>query len=194
MKVLKLIIPLLAVLFFFSACSGGRMLNDMTIVQAVSLDERGSLVTVGIQYLDLNKGSGTNEGLNSALTATAFGSGKTIENAVDNLAETLPDDYFTGQAKLIVIGSNLSEKRMSEFKEVLKKDKRVRCDILLATAEGSAADVLKNPFRNERVPIDGIYKEIKRKKADVTVNDYLGDNSISLPEIKLGKDYGSVVY
>lgn len=192
MKV-KIFAVILCVSLLFCGCTGGRNLNDMTVVQAISLDEKDGKVLLGIQYLDLNKGSGKNEGLNSSLTANAYSVGDTVESAVKNLSETLPDDYFTEQAKLIILGQEFIEKRSGELQKVLIEDKRIRCDMLVVKSK-SAKDVLENGFRNERVPIDGICKEIRRKKAKVTVNSYLNEENIKLPEIVTGKDYGKVLY
>lgn len=191
MKLLKTAVCTAFIIALLSGCSG-RMLNDMTIVQAISLDEINGEVYLGIQYLDLNKGSGKNEGLNSSLTENAYSKGKTVEEAVKNLSKTLPDDYFTGQAKLMVLSRSFREKRLDELKAVIIKDNRVRPDILIAECRGKASDVLKNPFRNERVPIDGICKQLKRSKAEVTANDFLKNPDVQLPVISLGKNYGTV--
>ena len=192
MKIIKIVISAVLIAVLLSGC-GGRMLNDMTVVQAISLDEIGGRVYLGIQYLDLNKGSGKNEGLNSSLTANAFASGKTVEEAVKNLSKTLPDDYFTGQAKLLIINSEFAKSRLDELKKVIVKDKRIRPDILIAVCDEKASDALKNSFRNERVPIDGICKQLKRSRAEVTANDFLKNPKIKLPVIKLDKNYGIVM-
>ena len=181
-KTLLVLVLIVAAVLSFSSCSKSRMLNEMAVVQAISFDDKDGIVTVGIQYLDLNKGSGINEGLGSSLTSNAVGRGKTSTDAVANLADTLPDNMYTGQAKLIIVGDSFYKNRMPELKNDLLRNPNLRCDLLIARSE-NALDVLKNGFRNERVPIDGACKELRSAKALVRVNDYLSNNSVRLPVI-----------
>ncbi len=189
----KVVVLILALIPVFSGCTNSYMLNEMCVVQGISLDEENGKVIASIQYLDLNKGSGKNEGLNSSLTACASGSGRTLIEAVKKLASTLPDKMYLGQAKLIVIGDSFYEKRMDELKNELLRNNNLRCDLLLAKSKSGKA-VLENGFRNERVPIDGACKMLRNEKALVNVNDYLMDNGVKLPEIVSLKDSGYIVY
>ncbi len=189
----KMIISVLIIVFMLSGCSKSYMINEMSVVQGISLDEINGEVVMCIQYLDLNKGSGKNEGLNSSLTANAEGSGKTLVEAVKNLASTMPDKIYLGQAKLIVIGDGFYKNRMNELENEFLRNNNFRCDLLLSRSR-EGRRVIENGFRNERVPIDGVCKELRSEKALVTVNDYLSDNDVKLPEIISLENSGYIVY
>lgn len=191
MKLFKLASAAVIIALTLCACSAGQRLNEMTVVQAVSLDRENGEVVITLQYLDLNKGSGKNEGLNSSLTANAQGRGRTLTEAVKLLAKTLPDGIFMGQAKLLVVGSSLDKRDMLELKSEFLRNNNIRPDMLLAKSE-KGFDVLECGFRNERVPADGILKELKTEKKLVCVNDYLADSSVKLPEITVNGESGYV--
>ncbi len=193
MKIVKTVLSIIMLVFLLTGCSQSFMLNEMSVVQGISLDEIGGEVTVCIQYLDLNKGSGKNEGLNSSLTSNAQGSGKTLVEAMTKLASTMPDKMYYGQTKLIIIGDAFYEKHMTELKNELLRNNNFRCDLLLSRSK-EGRKVIENGFRNERVPIDGVCKELKSENALVNVNDYLGDNGIKLPRIISLNDSGYIVY
>ena len=189
----KAISVILAVLLIpvLSGCTQGEKLNDLTVVQAVALDSENGEVLFTVQYLDLNRGTGKNEGLNSSLTANAQGCGSTLEKAYNNLEKTVPDKLFFGQAKLLIIGEEYLDTHSAELEKVLKNGSKYRVDMLVAKSE-KAYEVLECGFRNERVPIDGICKKLKSENRLVTVNDYLGNAAFSLPEIVISSADGYV--
>ncbi len=192
MRYIKALAAAFILALFLSGCSAGKMISDMSVVQGIALDREGGEIILTVQYLDLNKGSGKNEGLNSSLTANAQGRGKTLAEATQSLIKTMPDSLFAGQAKLLVIGSGFNnENDIKALENELLSNKNIRCDMLLAKSE-KAYKVLECGFRNERVPIDGICKELKAEKRLVTVNDYLINKSASLPEIKVDENSGYV--
>ena len=194
MKAFKTVFIAVFIAVLFSGCGSASRLNDMTVVQSAALDFEENEVVFTIQYLDLNKGSGKNEGLNSSLTANAQGRGKTLIQAVNKLAKTMPDDIFMGQAKLIVIGDGFysNRLRMNELKNELLRNNNVRCDMLIVRSE-TGYKVLECGFRNEHVPIDGLCKELKSENRLVTVNDYLADNNTPLPAAEVRKDSGYII-
>ena len=108
---------LLVLSFILSGCGSNERLTNMTIVQATGIDWAENEVTVTLQYLDINKGTGTNEGVNGNLTATVKGKGNSIKSAISSAEKTLPDKLYFAQNKIIVLGSSAEE----EIKEELKR-------------------------------------------------------------------------
>lgn len=173
MKKFSLII--LLSLVFLSGCSGNERLTEMTVVQATGIDCENGEVKVSLQYLDIDKGTGTNEGVKGNITAIVEGRRNSIENALSSAEKTLPDRLYFAQNKLIILGADTEDKMKDELKEYLKDNTRCRPDTLIVKSETSAEDIIKNTQRGARVPAESICRQLKRENAMFTVNDYLND-------------------
>ena len=169
----------------------GSKISDMTVVQAIAADRENGEYLLTVQYLDLNRGSGKTDGLASSLTSNAQGRGSTLKEAYTNLKKTLPDSLFFGQAKIIVLSEKLSPSDIKAIKDELYGNKKFRTDMLVSQSK-TAYTVLECGFRNERVPIDGICKELRRENALVFVNELEGNNA-QLPKIVINGDSGYVI-
>ncbi|MBR3148630.1 MAG: hypothetical protein IKF64_00525 [Eubacterium sp.] len=171
-RIISLILTI-AVISTFSACSGSERLKNMTVVQGVGIDGTDSGVVVTLQYLDLNKGNGKNDGLSTNITSVITGEGDTIAEALKNAEKKLADSLFFGQNKIIAVSDEFEEKHQDAFKRSLVSDKRSRPDVLIFKTHGSAGDVIKSAHKSTRVPADSIYKQLKKNKKAVTVSEYL---------------------
>ena len=180
MKKALCVLLVIAVSLGFSACTGSERLKNMTIVQGMALDEENGDVTVLIQYLDLNKGSGKNDTVSGNITSTVSGKGSSIENAIKNAGKKLPVALFFGQNKIIILSSDFEKRFRREFKKYIIKSKESRPDVLVVKSRGSAAEVLKKSQQNTRIPADSICKQLEKAHRDVTVNEYLAGDKLHL--------------
>lgn len=183
MKKISLILVFIAL--FFSGCSGNERLTDMTVVQATGIDCYEGTVTVSLQYLDIDKGTGTNEGVKGNITAIVTGSGNTVQKAISAAEKTLPDRLYFAQNKIIILGENTENKMKDELKDYLSDSTRCRPDTLIVKSKTTAENIIKNTQRGARVPAESICRQLKREKAAFTVNDYLNDlKENELPSIR----------
>ncbi len=195
MKKISLItVCLLLIVLCFSACANSQRLTNLTIVQAIGLDEKDGKVTVTLQYLDVNKGSGTSEGLTGNITACTEGSGGTILKAIENAGDTLPDKLFFDQNKIIVLGSGFEKQHREELIDYMESRRHSRPDVLMAQSTSTAKEIIQNSQKGARVPAESLCEQLKRNDAVFNVNDYLNDyQQNSLPKIRAGKDYTVVI-
>lgn len=187
-------ICIIMIVLCFSGCSGNERLTNMTIVQAVGLDCDEGQITVTLQYLDVNKGSGTSEGLTGNITACTQGSGATVSEAIESAGDTLPDKLFFDQNKLIVLGSDFEKKKRDELLAYLESREHSRPDVLMVQSVKTAQEIIKNSQKGARVPAESLCEQLKRNDALFNVNDYLNEyEKNNLPKIKAGKDYTVVI-
>ena len=194
MKKVSLMIAGAVLLLFLSGSSGNERLTDMTVIQAVGIDFNENTVTVTVQYLDIDKGTGTNEGVKGNITAVTQGSGKTIDSAIASVEKTLPDRLFFSQNKIIVLCPKAEEKLKGELLQILSDNRKCRPDTLIVKSKTTAEAVIRNTQRKSRVPAENICKQLKREKSLFTVNDYLNElKENRLPVIEARGDYTLVL-
>ena len=169
---------IIALFSTFSACSGSERLKNMTVVQGVGIDVCSEGCEVTLQYLDINKGNGKNDSVSSNITATVSGRGASLENAVKNAENKLPDSLFFGQNKIIVVSAEYEKLYSTELKKRLASDRRSRPDVLIMKSRGKASAVIKNAQCKTRVPADSIFKQVKKNKKAVTVSQYLAGKAL----------------
>ncbi|MCR5208210.1 MAG: hypothetical protein K6C14_07040, partial [Eubacterium sp.] len=152
MKKTVLTVVTLIVMISFSGCSGQGRLTDMTIIQGIGIDCDKNNVIVTVQYLDINKGIGTNEGVKGNITAISEGKGNSIKSAIGDAEKTLPDKMFYGQNKLLVLTDDSEQSLRSELKEFMSDTKYSRPDILVVKSTTTAAEIISNKQLGSRVP------------------------------------------
>ena len=190
LKKISCIIAAIIILISLSGCSNNERLTDMTVIQAVGIDCERGVVSVCIQYLDIDKGTGTNEGVKGNITAIAKGKGESIEKALSSLEKTLTDRLFFSQNKIIILGNNTEEELGNEIKKYISDNQRCRPDTLIVKSVSSAENVVKNPQRGSRVPSESLCQQLKRENAAFTANDYLNSyKENSLPSVEAKDDY-----
>ena len=178
MKRVLIIMMIAALSLTLTSCTGSERLKNMAIVQGMGIDINGSEITVTVQYLDLGKGNGKNEGITGSVTALVTGKGDGIKEAVKNAGEKLPTALFFGQNKIIVISDEVDKSYTRQLKAYLIKNKESRPDVLIMKSRGSAADVIKSAQKNTRVPADSVYKQLKKLEKDVRVSEYLAGDKL----------------
>ena len=183
------IIIIISILFSFSACSNSHRLTNMAIVQAVGIDEENGVIKVSLQYLVINKGTGTNEGINGNITGVTAGKGYTIADAVKNVEKVIAESLFFGQNKLIIIGKNV-DIASRELLSFLSDGNTVRPDVYIIRSKGNAEEIINNKQQGKRVPAENICKQLKRDNLCFTVNDFLNtEKKNDLPLIEAVNDY-----
>lgn len=200
-KTVKLISLFLAILLTFSGCAQSRRMTNMTIAQALGIDEENGKIKVSIQYLNLSNNSGTVELLQGNITDTATGTGDNISEAVSAAARTLSREIFFGQNKVVVIGRDCAKSRLSEVLDYLLRSVDSRPDVLVALSADTAHSVIENPERGAKVPAENISNLLRTGEenglgAAVTVNELLNIYSddasdIFLPVLKSEKEFVS---
>ncbi len=190
MKKVKVILLIaLVILLPFSKNAGQRM-GDMSIVCAMGIDVEKGEYTVTLQYLNLYKGTGKSDGITGNITALAHGKADSIDKAIDNIQQTLPDVLFFGQNELIVIGAKTEKDVLLDY---LKTSRYVRNDIMLARSQTTAREVVDNSLRGAVVPANSLVKQLKEGSRSVSVNDLLRDGTLKLPEVMPYSKYCTVL-
>lgn len=192
-KLISLGLIIIAVIAVFPGSAGNERLTDLTVIQALGIDYKNGGFTVTVQYLNINKGTGTNEGVKGNITETVKGKGSTIEKALSNAEKTLPDKLFYRQNKLIVFTDIVEKEKGNELLSFLCDSTKCRPDVCLAKSSSNAEDIIKNSQRKSRVPAESVCNQLKRENASFFVYDYLNSYSKKrLPVLEAGKSFTRV--
>lgn len=159
-KFLCFLLSLLLV-FVLSSCTNNMSISDKSVAQAVSVDLENSDTVVGIQYLDLSKGTSTTEGFDSNITSVATGSGDNISEAVSKASASLSGPIFFGQNKLVVIGSEYAKYGIGGISDYIFRGVNSRPDVLVAVSKDKAKDVVASKENNAKIPAESLYDMIK---------------------------------
>ena len=177
-KIYKIISPILIIVFCFSGCMSSNNLNDLTVVQALGVDNIDNQTMVTIQYLDINKSGVATDALNGNITASTSGVSSNISDALSQAAKGLSQKIFMGQNKIIIFGSEYSEIGIDKGLDYLIRSIDSRPDVLVAMSNTTAKDIVENSENGSRIPAENIYKLLKLGEqngqgAVVSVNDVL---------------------
>ena len=168
---------IVAVALSFSACTGSERLKNMTIVQGLALDVEKGRVVATLQYLELNKSQGTNDGVCGNITSDVSAKGFSINSAVKSAGRKLPDALFFGQNKLIIISADFEKQYGDELRDYLVKNKESRPDVFILKTKRNAADILKDAQKDTLVPADSVCKQLEKLHRDVTVSEFLAGDA-----------------
>ncbi|MCY9695447.1 Ger(x)C family spore germination protein [Paenibacillus alginolyticus] len=111
MKKILLILIFCTSILLLTGCWDRKEINDISIVDGVSLDKKGELIELSAQIaIPRAMGGGQHEGGGGGmLTMVRTGEGETITDALAKLQEKLPRRVFWGHTKVIVIGEKLAK-------------------------------------------------------------------------------------
>ena len=73
----------------FGGCKYNVRLSDMSIVQGLSVDYENKKTSLCVQYLDLSKGTGTTDKLESNITSVENGVGNNINECVSATSSSI---------------------------------------------------------------------------------------------------------
>ena len=141
----KALFSILAVQFlFFSLCGCAKTaeLGDRLIIEALGIDTDETGYTVTVQALDTGAG-GSGEGRSSAETTKIYNFfGSSAAEALSSAAARTGLEPFYSHARFLILGKDAAEKDAAEILDFFLRRRSVRADILIAAAEGKAADVV----------------------------------------------------
>ena len=198
-KTVKILICVSVVSLMFSSCEkASTRINDLTIVQALGIDNTDNSTDVTLQYLNLFENSGSTEQLSGNVTAVKNGTGENISSAVFNASESVSNDVFFGQNKLVVFGYRQAQKSIDSDINYLLENKDSRPDVLAAIGYPNAKEIVKCKENSAQIPAENIYSMIKLGEtngnaAAVTVCDLLNlyndeTSDVYLPVLKAEND------
>lgn len=161
----------------FGGCKYNVRLSDMSIVQGVSVDYENKKTSLCVQYLDLSKGTGTTDKLESNITSVENGVGNNINECVSATSSSISKPLFFGQNKVIVFGLDYVKNGIDDIEYILE-GVNSRPDVLVAVCEQKGEDMIKSKENNARVPAQSLFEKIRTgeqigKSVGVSVNDVI---------------------
>ncbi len=160
-KAIRIITSVFLCLVLTSCSMSAKKINDLTIVQALSVDENKSETKIALQYLNLAGGSGNTQALEGNLTQIKSATGKSISLAIFSASKSASNDIFFGQNKLIVFGEEYAKTKLSEGLNFLLTSAFSRPDVIVAIGKPNAEDIIKSEEKASIIPAESIYKLLK---------------------------------
>ena len=139
-----------------SGCKYNVRLSDMSIVQGLSVDYENKKTSLCVQYLDLSKGTGTTDKLESNITSVKSGVADNINQCVSTTSAGLSKPLFFGQNKVIVFGFDYVKNGIDDIGYILE-GVNSRPDVLVAVCEQKGEDMIKSKENNARVPAQSLF-------------------------------------
>ena len=127
----------------FGGCKYNVRLSDMSIVQGLSVDYENKKTSLCVQYLDLSKGTGTTDKLESNITSVENGVGNNINECVSATSSSISKPLFFGQNKVIVFGLDYVKNGIDDIEFILE-GVNSRPDVLVAVCEQKGEDMIKS--------------------------------------------------
>lgn len=188
MKKLILILFILVL----GGCYNYHELNELGIVNAISIDKNEDNYIINVQIINTSKNDDTD-------FIIYEGIGKTIEDAFLNISSSLSKNIYLNSVKFIIINENLALNGIHNVLEYIKNNKEINKEFYLLISKNSNDEILKLIDKLENIDtkkmkeilkIDNEYYGISKMIPfeDILIN-YLDENKIlSIPSIYIDND------
>lgn len=182
MRIISLLLVLF-LLFSMTGCWNSREINELAFVLSIALDKTddGFKVTAQIAKPDTysktpSGGASTTEKEKPFLVISS--TGKTIFEAVRNMAAVSPRRIFWSHIKVIILGEELARSNVLEIFDFFSRNPELRLRTWIAVTPGEAGKILEVAPIMEKDPSQNIEKIIEKtnltgKATSIMLKDFL---------------------
>ncbi|MDS1029812.1 Ger(x)C family spore germination protein [Bacillota bacterium LX-D] len=167
MRIISLILLVLFLLFSLTGCWNAREINELAFVLSIALDKtnNGFKVTAQVAqpetYSKTPSGGTTSSGKEKPFWIISS-TGKTIFEAVRNMAATAPRRILWSHIKVIIIGEKLARSNILEIFDFFSRNPELRLRTWIAVTPGEAGKILAVVPIMEKDPSQNIEKIIDK--------------------------------
>jgi spore germination protein KC len=184
MRKVSLILAI-TLLLFQTGCWNAREINELAFVMSLALDkaEEGYHVTAQIAKPDVYSKSATG-GAGITQKEKPFwvfsGNGKTIFEAIRNMAEISPRRIFWSHIKVIIISDEVARSNVLDIFDFFSRNPELRLRTWVAITQGNAGKILEIVPMIEKDPSQNIEQIINKtslsgKAYSIMLKDFLED-------------------
>ena len=186
-------ITILIILLLATGCYNYHELNDLAIVSAIGIDKIDNNYVVSLEVVNTQENNNTGYVIYEA-------SGKTIEEAINNLAYTCPKEIYLSHLEVIIYGEKLAKEGIKDTLDYFARNTDIRGDTVICIAKDfNAKDILKTTMPLDKINSHSIYNLIKNshnnlgKTTYITFEELLSDylnnyKEIVVPTVTLKKN------
>lgn len=140
MKFVKLVIILFGTIIL-SGCYNYRELNDMAIVQAVSIDYKDKKYEVGIQVLNAKKSAANGgTGADQKIDVTVYhATGKNVKEGLSNISKCIPKSIYLSHMKVLILSEKVAKKGLYDIFDYFMREVESRKEFLTVIAKNKKA-------------------------------------------------------
>lgn len=179
MRIISLILVILLI-SPLTGCWNAREINELGFVLSVALDKTddGFKVTAQIAKPESYSKTPTGGSEKEKPFWIVSNTGKTIYEAVRNMASIAPRRIFWSQIKIILIGEELARSDIREIFDFFSRNPELRFRTWVAVSPGEAGELLKVVPIMEKDPSQNIEKLIEKtnltgKASSIMLKDFL---------------------
>ncbi len=161
------LILVIAIVVFQTGCWNAREINELAFVLSIALDKSDSGFKVTAQIAKPEVYSKTSTGSAGATEKEKpfwiiSADGKSIFEAVRNMAELSPRRVFWSHIKVIIIGEELARSNILEIFDFFSRNPELRLRTWIAVTEGEAGKIVQIVPTMEKDPSSNIEKLISK--------------------------------
>lgn len=168
---------------FLTGCWNAREINELAFVLSMGIDKTENGFKVTAQIASPETYSKTPSGTASQNTKPFWivtSTGKTIFEAIRNMASISSRRIFWAHIKVIIISEKLAKTNTLEIFDFFTRNPELRLRTLVAVTPGEAGDVVQNMPEMEKDPASYLEKIIENKNltgksSSIMLKDFLQD-------------------
>lgn len=157
MKIIKITIICSLMMLFISGCWDSKEAERMLYAHAIGVDFADNQYQVYLQIINLMSVAKTDTPISSEdpQMEVGYATGRTLEEAIDNLYKSIDQELFWGHLTFLVFSEEvLKEKRVNAIVESFIRYPDTRYQIWIYSTQGSLKDVLLTvPINNTPITI-----------------------------------------
>lgn len=180
----KAVILIIIPAFLLTSCWNAREINELAFVLSIGIDKTENGFKVTAQIASPETYSKTSSGVGSPKQTKPFWivsrTGKTIYEAIRNMAAISPRRVFWAHIKVIVISEQAAETSTQEICDFFSRNPELRLRTLVAVTPGDAEEIVEFSPQMENDPGSYLEKVIENKNltgksTSIMLKDFLED-------------------
>lgn len=180
----RIIVLILIPTLLFTGCWNAREINELAFVLSIGIDKVGDEFRITAQIASPETYSKTPSGTGGTEQSKPFWivsrTGKTIFEAIRNMASISPRRIFWAHIKVIIISEEAARTSTPEICDFFSRNPELRLRTLVAVTPGEAGKLIENTPEMESDPGSYLEKVIENKNltgksSSIMLKDFLED-------------------
>ncbi|MBK1810091.1 Ger(x)C family spore germination protein [Clostridium sp. YIM B02505] len=153
LRVISVILEICIVATFFQGCWDMREINELGLVMAVGIDKKDDNdFTVTVQVAKPNEAGSSTQGSSSEPVWVGTADGKTIFDAIRNVAKMSSRRIMWAHNNIIVLGENLARESITPVIDFFAHNSELRMKTWIAVVKGDARPYIEAKTGMESIP------------------------------------------
>ena len=171
---MKRIIIIISILFFITGCYNQEELNDLAIISAIDISKSKKNYNITLQIINSSK-KDTNKSINNTEFIIYEGTGKSINGAVENISNKIPQKLYESQIQILTIDENIAKNNIKEVLDFFIRNNNTQNEfyVLISKREKNNLSIINKFYSKDIINTLKISNKYSGISPLITLNDLI---------------------